>query len=125
MITHTIGPLELAWTVIALIGFGFQVALFNRTVGDYIIAEHFDGTKQLRQYAALTSVIIFFGGLLQQAAYVAIGIVAMTQPPVHQHLTAANYITGSVFIFSSIISVIFAAVIYRRRIKIVEMLEDQ
>lgn len=125
MITHTIGPFELAWTLIAVVGFGIMLALFHRTMGDYVIAEHYNGSRQLRIYAAKTSVIIFTGGLVQQAAYIIVGIVAMTQPSLHQKLTAANYITGTTFITSSLLSVGFAAVIYYRRVKIIEMLERQ
>lgn len=124
MITHTISLLELLWTIIALVGLGFITALFVRTCGDYIIAKHYNGSKQLRLYAAMTSVLIFTGGLLTQISYVAVGIVAMTQPSTHEHTTTANYITASIFIIASFISVIFAILIYRRRVKIIEILEQ-
>lgn len=123
MITHTISILELSWTLIALVGLGFQIALFHRVMDDYIIADHYDGKRLFRRYAAKTSVFIFLGGLLQQVAFVIVGMVAMTQPAIHQRITTANYISGFTFIFSSLLSVGFAAIIYHRRMKIVTMLE--
>lgn len=123
MITHTISMLELSWTIIGLIGLCFMIALFHRTYVDYQIAVEYNGQHRIRQYAAKTSLLIFIGGCITQLSYVVVGIVAMTQPSVHHRVSVANYITGSSFILSSAISVVFAAVIYRRRVKIVQMLE--
>lgn len=125
MITNTISPLELAWTIVALLGLGLQVALCHRTTVDLIIARRYNGRKKFREYAAFTSVLIFVGGLITQISYVTIGIVAMTQRSVHQHLTAANYINAGTIMTGSIIATIFAGIIYIRRVRIVEMLENQ
>lgn len=122
MITHTISVLELTWTIVSLIGLIFVAAIFRRTVGDYeyVVSA---GVNGFRRYAARTTITIFAGGVITQFAYVAIGVVAMTQNSTKTHITVANWITGIILIAASALSAIFAVVIYRRRSKLVAMIE--
>ena len=124
MISNTIGGLELAYTIVAFIGFVFNFLILEKSLGDYyyVIEQKVNG---MRKYAAITSILIFLGGTIIQSSYTIVGIVAMTQPATHEHATWANYTVAAIFITSSCISAAFAGIIYSRRIRIVEMIEAQ
>lgn len=121
MITHTVSILELAWTMVAFLGLIFVIMILGRAQGDYnlLMQYHLNG---LRKYAAMTSILIFLGGTITQISYMVVGVVAMTQPSLHNKVTVPNYISAGTFLLSSLTATVFAGVIWRRRVRIVEML---
>lgn len=81
-----------------------------------------NGDKQLRRYTATTSTLIYTGGIITQASYFLIGVVAMTQPTHTQHATAAQILTAIILISASTVGSLFAGMIYIRRNFVVKAL---
>lgn len=116
--------LEIIWIVVASIGLIFQLASVRRTVGDlYIVKDR--GINGIRKFTAETSVLIFVGGALVQMTYLSVGIWALSRPrPLHIHLGIINYVPSIILLLGSVMAMVFGAIIYRRRIKVVDMLKE-
>lgn len=121
-ITNTITVLELVWTIVAACGLVFMILLLHRSYEDreWLMDTKANGDKDLRQYVATTSFLIFIGGFVTQLTYTIVGIIAMTNPNLNNssqpHLK--QLFTSALFIISSCLGTIFAGIIYTRRIRI-------
>lgn len=121
-LTETITLLEVIWTAIAFIGFLYMIRLFKRAVDDrtWLLESGVNGDIKTRKEIALTSILIFVGGLVTQISYLTVGCLAMTQKSNGGgHPTAASIAISIIFITASSISTIFATIIYKRRMKVV------
>lgn len=115
--------LRITWTIVAIIGLGFNIGLFWRSLYDYklVVANKLNG---LRRYSARTSVYIFVGGIATQASYTIVGIVALVSTTEETDLHYPQIVSASVFITASVLSTVFAGVIFYRRRHIIELIEE-
>lgn len=123
-ITHTISVLELLWTASALFGLLFTGMLLLRTLGDrrWLYETNANGDRDLRRTVAMTSILIFAGGVCTQMSYLAVGVLAMTQE--NGHLNKIGIAVSSIFLGSSIVGAIMAGVIYTRRTEVVRRIVE-
>lgn len=121
-ITHTISVLEVVWTASALFGLLFTAMLLLRTLGDrrWLYETNANGDRDLRRTVAMTSVLIFAGGVCTQLSYLVVGLLAMTQGNGHPNKT--QIAVSVIFVGSSIIGAIMAGVIYVRRTEVVKQI---
>src|SRR5689334_16914514 len=115
MVTKTVSWLELFWTITAAIGLIYLVALLWRSYIDYEIVK-WEKEDRYHEYAAKTGIFIFVGGTITQMFYLFLGAYAMFEPnPRVIHMPLIAYLVEYFFIFSSVINVLLAIIIYRRR----------
>lgn len=127
-ISHTVSLLEVLWTVSALFGLMFTGALFLRSLGDrrWLYETNANGDRDLRRNVALTSILIFAGGVVTQISYSIVGIIAMTQAG-HSNgdPSVAQTVVSCIFLVSSIVGSIMAGVIYSRRTSVVKHIVEE
>lgn len=126
-ITHTITVLELVWTIVATVGLLFNTLLVWRAFGDrnWLIYYKANGDHDLRTYVALTSILIFAGGVSTQFSYFTIGCVALTQPSPGGHVHVPQIVSSIIFIAASIVGTVLAGLIYSRRMKVIRLVAEK
>lgn len=119
-ITNTITVLKLVWIISTGFGTMFMIALVSKSIGDLHFLQRAK-INSLREYSAKTSILTYTGGLLLQSLLFLSGLLSITHD---NNLTAASYVTQSILVLISIISSVIAALIFERRNKIMEMIDE-
>jgi hypothetical protein len=101
--------------ITAGIGLFYNGVILKRTIGDVLSIKE----NNLIRQSAITSVIVFFGGVVTQLTFLITGILAsIFRPPIDA--------SAVIFTLSSIVSGILARLIYvRRRELLVALYSDQ
>lgn len=123
MIVAEVSVLKLSWTAAATIGVLVTFSLFFMSVTDYRLLS----VKKLngwRKYVAGTSIIIFLGGFLSQAIYLAAGVISLTQPNHHSASAAAKHATQALFLTGAVVAIILAMLIFYRRLRILDVIQQ-
>lgn len=100
--------------IAAVLGFLYTYLLFMRSREDVLFAEGLE----LRRYAAITTLLIFTGGLITQGIYVISA--ALTLGTHHKALEVNDYL----FTLGSLVSALLAGVIYSRRLRLLVLLHE-
>lgn len=123
MIIAQITMLKLAWTVAASVGVMITFTLLFMSITDYrlLVVEKLNGW---RRQVAITSIFIFVGGFIAQAVYFASGILALTQPNKRGPSHVIRETTQALFLFGALSAIVLAIIIYYRRRRILEIIEE-
>jgi hypothetical protein len=124
-VTETISILEIVWTTVAIFGFMFMLLLLQKSKQDldWLDESQGNGELSLRKNVATTTMLIYVGGVVTQASYLTLGIIAMTQP--NSAFNWLRILINSVFIGGSVVSSMIAGAIYTRRSRLVRLVEKR
>lgn len=100
--------------VTACIGLIYTYMLFNRAWEDL----YYVGSQKIRRHAAITTVLIFVGGLITQSIYVVTAVLVVITN--HRTLEVNDYL----FTAGAIASTIIAKIIHDRRVDLLLMLKQ-
>lgn len=121
MVNARVSYVEIVWTVLSMLAFYYQMRLLIRAGGD-IATLRARKINSVREYAAITTVLLFFFLAFVQFCFVVVGLTLMTQVNPHK-AGIAPYTTVSIFLTVSFISATFSFLIERRRKSLLRMLE--
>lgn len=122
MLTNHITIPEVIWTVLCGIGLYFNASHFRQAVGDYVWVRH-RRINSIREYAAITTMLMFGSWTLVQLAFVLLGGVAMLIP--QQRVVGTGQLAFSVsFILVSAFLAIMSYILNARRKKLIEKIAD-
>ena len=126
-LTSTISILEVAWTAVCLPGLYYAFRLFVRALGDLGILRR-SRINSIREYAAITTIILFGSHALVQFVFVLIGAIAMTLPSQGGSASAGQRAVAAAFILVSLVMNTTLFVVEKRRswlvAKLAEMEEE-
>lgn len=114
MITHTISIIELLWSVIAIIGTVFAFYVVQIVFGNYIALQRDptyipDGPRAFYARGRIRTELV---KLFVMLSFVAIGVVAMTQPPAHDSTLTPSTITIATALIMSSLLMSYDSVLY-------------
>lgn len=119
MITHTVSVVELLWTTFCLVGLVFNARQLRRAVVDVSDLRRLR-INSIREYAAITTVLMFLTWTITQFMFVLVGAIAMTSVSPNNKVTPTSYVITVAFILISALFALAGYVIDIRRSKLIE-----
>lgn len=123
-LTRTISVLEVVWTGFCIPGLYYAIRLFSRATGDLVILRK-RRINSIREYAAITTIIMFSCMTLVQFMFVVIGGIAMTIPKHETHATTkSEWVVTTGFILVSFSLDIMLFLTERRRQQLLTKIQE-
>lgn len=125
MVTHTVSIPEIVWSFIAFLGVLFNGRITWRALQD-LLSLRARRINHIREYAAITTVVLFLDATIVQVGFLAVGVVQMTTPGTHVNggIPPQQYVTAGIIVAMELLLAAGAAIVERRRVKLVKKIRD-
>ena len=121
-LTGTVSVIEVIWTLFCVIGLIYSLKLMGRSATD-LFAIRIKKINSIREYAAITTVILFVTLTLVQFLFVLIGVVAMLAEQSTSG-SRTGYVVAALFIFVSFMLDVSLYTVEKRRSALVKKIAE-
>lgn len=120
-LTNTISGLEVLWTAACSIGLFYAYKLLLRAGGDFTMLRRL-GINSTREYAAITTVVLFTAITIVQFMFVLVGILTMFLEN-HPATSRGQLMVAASFLLVSVVLDLMLIIVERRRAELLKKLE--